>query len=57
MAEVDMPSDVLESHHLDFEPSCFFARFNAPFDAEFAGVSATNSSNPLTLSHATKRPD
>ena len=50
MAEVDMPSDVLESHHLDFEPSCFYTGFNGPFDAGFAGVSSTNSSDPLTLS-------
>ena len=57
MAEVDMPSDVLESHHLDFEPSCFYTGFNGPFDAGFAGVSSTNSSDPLTLSQATKRPD
>ena len=38
MAEVDMPGDVLESHHLDFEPSCFYTLFNGPFYAGFDGV-------------------
>ena len=52
-----MPADMLERHHLEFEPSCFYTCFNGPFDAGFAGVTSTNSSDPLTLSQATKRPD
>ena len=52
-----MPSDSLVMHNLDFEPSCFYSGFNGPIDPGFASIAATNSSDPLTLSQATKRPD
>ena len=51
-----MPSDVLDAHHTNFEPSCFYTGFNGPFDFGFAGVSFADSSDPLTLSQATRRP-
>ena len=52
-----MPSDSLAMHNLDFEPSCFYSCFNDPIDPGFASIASTNSSDPLTLSQATKRPD
>ena len=51
-----MPSDSLDTHSQDFEPSCLYG-FNGPVDPGFACIVATNSSDPLTLSQATKRPD
>ena len=52
-----MPSDSLDAHNQDFEPSCFFTGFNGPVDPGYACIAAANSSDPLTLSQATKRPD
>ena len=52
-----MQNDSLVMRNLDFEPSCFYSGFNGPIDPGFASIAATNSSDPLTLSQATKRPD
>ena len=52
-----MDGDELAVHTQDFEPSCFYTGFNGPADPGFAHVASTNSSDPLTLSQATKRPD
>ena len=52
-----MPSDSLNVHNQDFEPSCFYSGFNGPVDPGCASIAAANSSDPLTLSQATKRPD
>lgn len=41
----------------EFQPSCFFTGFNGPLDPGYAFVAHTNSSDPLTLSQALKRPD
>ena len=35
----------------------FYTEFNGPLDPGFGGVTHANSSDPFTLSHATKRPD
>ena len=43
--------------HTDFLPSCFYTGFNGPVDPGFANVAHAHSSDPLTLSQATKRPD
>ena len=40
-----------------FLPSCFYTGFNGPSDPGFAHVAHSNSSDPLTLLQATKRPD
>ena len=40
-----------------FSPSCFYTWFNGPLDPGFCGVAHANYSDPLTLSHTTKRPD
>ena len=52
-----MADEVLEVHSHEFEPSCFYTGFNGPVDPGFAHVASTNSSDPLTLSQAIKRPD
>ena len=57
MGEEQMADDVLEVHNHEFEPSCFYTGFNGPVDLGFAHVASTNSSDPLTLSQAIKRPD
>ena len=42
----------------EWEPSCFFTGFNGPVDPGYACVaSSNNSSEPLTLNHAMRRPD
>ena len=42
----------------NFEPSCFFTGFNGPVDPGYVLASQTaNSSDPLTLNQAKKRPD
>ena len=42
----------------NFEPSCFFTGFNGPVDPRYVLASQTaNSSDPLTLNQAKKRPD
>ena len=53
----DMTPESKEQNKMDFLPSCFFAGFNGPTDPGFAHISQTNSSDPLTLLQATKRPD
>ena len=52
-----MADEVLEVHSHEFEPSCFYTGFNGPVDPGFGHVASTNSSDPLTLSQATKRHD
>ena len=40
------------------EPSCYYTGFNGPIDRGFClTAQSTNSSDPLTLSHACKRHD
>ena len=41
----------------EFMPSCFYTGFNGPTDPGFAHVAHAHSSDPLTLSQATKRSD
>ena len=42
----------------EFEPSCYYSGFNGPIDPGFClTAQSTNSSDPLTLSQACKRPD
>ena len=51
IACVQMPVD-------NFEPSCFFKGFNEPVDPGYVLASqTTNSSDPLTLNQAKKRPE
>ena len=57
VGEEQLADDVLEMHSREFEPSCIYTGFNGPVDPGFAHVASTNSSDPLTLSQATKRPD
>ena len=52
-----MVDDVLGDLSSDFEPSCFHTEFNGLVDPCYANVANTNSSDPLTLSQAIKRPD
>ena len=52
-----MVDDALDDLSSDFEPSCFYTGFNGPVDPSYANVARTNSSDPLTLSQAIKRPD
>ena len=42
--------------HAEFMPRCFYTGFNGPTDPGFTHVAHTHSSDPLTLSQATKRP-
>ena len=57
MAEEDMTPELLELSKLDFLPCCFYTGFNGPTDPGYAHIAHTNSSDPLTLLQATKRPD
>lgn len=42
----------------EYEPSCYYTGFNGPIDPGFClTAQSTNSSDPLTLSQACKRPD
>ena len=42
----------------EYEPSCYYTVFNGPIDPGFClAAQSTNSSDPLTLSQACKRPD
>ena len=43
--------------HAEFIPSCFYTGFNGSTDLGFAHVALAHSSDPLTLSQTTKRPD
>lgn len=52
-----MPSAVLDVRDQDFEPNCFYTGVNGPVDPGFTYVACTNSSDPLRLSQAIKRPD
>ena len=52
-----MADEVLQVHSHEFEQSCFYTGFNGLVDPGFAHFASTNSSDPLTLSQATKRPD
>ena len=57
MADEDMTPELLELSKLDFLPSCFYTGFNGPTDPGYAHIAHANSSDPLTLLQATKRPD
>ena len=57
VAEEDMTPKLLELSKLDFLLSCFYTGFNGPTDPGYAHIAHTNSSDPLTLLQATKRPD
>ena len=42
----------------EYEPSCFYTGFNGPVDPGFClAAQSANSSDPLSLSQASKRPD
>ena len=42
----------------EFEPNCFYTRFNDPLDPGYClAAQSTNSSDPLTLKQASKRLD
>ena len=51
----DMPTESATSE--GFLPSYFYTGFNGPTDPGYAHIAHANSSDPLTLLQATKRPD
>ena len=53
--EDDMPTE--SAINDGFLPNCFYTGFNGPTDPSYAHVAHSNSSGPLTLLQATKRPD
>ena len=53
----DMTRAMLADEERQFQPRCFFTGFNGPLDPGYACVAHTNSSDPLTISQALKRPD
>ena len=55
--EHEMTSELHELREMDFLPSCFYTGFNGPIDPGFAHIAHANSSDPLTLLQAIKRPD
>ena len=55
LEEDEMPIDSVNNE--GFLPSCFYTGFNGPIDPGFAHIAHSNSSDPLTLLQATKRPD
>lgn len=55
--EDEMTEELKVLSKLDFQPSCFFTGFNGPIDPGFALIAHANSSDPLTLIQARKRPD
>lgn len=60
MDESHMTQEMSDVNKSDFHPSAFgffFSGFNGPLDPGYANVAHANSSDPLTLSQAMKRPD
>ena len=55
MGKEEMPEESMNNE--GFLPSCFYTGFNGPTDPGFAHIAHANSSDPLTLLQATKRPD
>ena len=51
-------SDAFNQMNYEYEPLCFFTRFNGPLDLGYCNATqSANSSDPLSLSQASKRPD
>ena len=55
MGQDEMPEESMNNE--GFLPSCFYTGFNGTIDPRFAHIAHANSSDPLTLLEATKRPD
>ena len=58
MKEMNAMDEQAPDHveNAQFMPSCFNTGYNGPTDPGFANVAHAHSSDPLTLSQATKQP-